>query len=329
MVEASLSARPAISIIMLSYNHGEFMSDAIASALNQNVDLELVVVDDFSTDESRSLSQTWAQKDSRVRVILHERNMGIAATANDGIESARGRYIALASSDDMFKRDSLATVVSLLDSREDIGAAILDAECIDSDNRKLGFRFSDWHGKPPVKEGYFFRYLVKGNFVCTGVVRKSVIEKTGIRFNRALKYVNDWMFWLDLSHSCKFAYLDSPVYRYRIHRSATSTTLTISGGFAADVAVYDMILEKYGRELDPQTKGHILRNMGVNYCLLGDFQKARWCLHLSFKRNRTPITKLMALSLIALSYQMTLFRTYVRLWRHRDPYRILASSRRG
>jgi glycosyltransferase involved in cell wall biosynthesis len=322
---STLRSKPAISIVMLSYNHVKFTSEAIASALDQTVDLEVVIVDDCSDDGSPALIRKWVQKDSRVRALFHDKNLGIAATANDGIESACGRYILLASSDDMLIPSTLACVVSFLDSRQDIGAAILNAECIDSSNRKLGFKFSEWRSKPSLTEGYFFRYLVRGNFVCTGVVRKSVIDDTGIRYNPALKYLNDWIFWLELSHTCKFVYFEQPIYRYRIHPSAASTD---SKGFASDTAAYDIILEKYEKELDPQAKAHILRNMGVDYCFSGDLRKARMCLHESLKANRAPLPKLAVVSLIALSYQTSLFRIFVGVWRHRYPNRILVRWRR-
>ena len=300
MAEIALRSRPAISIVMLSYNNEKFTSDAIASALDQNVDLEVVVVDDCSRDRSPTLIRKWTQKDRRVRGLFHDKNLGIAVTANDGMELARGRFILLVSSDDMLIPNSLACVVSFLDSREDIGAAILNAECIDSRNRKLGFKFSEWRRKPPLSEGYFFSYIVRGNFVCIGVVRKSVIDDTGIRYNPALKYLNDWIFWLELSHTCKFVYFDQPIYRYRIHPNAASAD---TKGFASDTAAYDIILEKYEKELDPQTKAHILRNMGIDYCFSGNLRKARICLHRSLKAYRTPLTKLAVFSLIVLSYQ--------------------------
>lgn len=325
MTEINLRDSPAISIVMLSYNNAEFTSDAIASALDQDVELEIIVVDDFSTDGSPNLIRKWIERDNRVRAIFHDRNLGIAASANDGIESTCGRYIGLASTDDMFKPRTLGNVVKLMDSNEEIGAVILDGECIDSNNRRLGFAFSEWHGKPPVSEGYFFRYLIRGNFVCTGIVRKRIIEATGVRYNRALKYVNDWLFWLELSHSNKFVYFDQPVYRYRIHPNALSAS---SKGFAGDARVYEIILEKYGNELDPQTKGHILRNMGVGYWFMGEFRKARLCLYQSLKAYETPLAKLGVVSLIALSHQMRLMRFWVGLWRQRHPYRILASWRR-
>lgn len=311
---------------MPSYNNDRFISDAISSVLAQPLDLELIIVDDCSTDRSRDIIGSWMRKDSRVKVVFHERNLGIAITANDGIELARGRYIAFASSDDMFIPNSLTNVVSFLDSREDIGVAVLDAECIGSNNSKLGFRFSQWNRKPPISEGNFLCYLVRRDFICTGVIRKSVLERTGIRYDKSLKYANDWMFWIDLSHSCKFAYLDQPVYRYRIHQG--SVTSTKSRDFPTDVAIHDMILKKYDKELDLSTQGLVLRNMGVDYCFLRDFPRARSCLRRCLRMNRAPLAKLLVALLLASSYQMTIFRVFVNIWRHRRPFNIMASIHR-
>jgi teichuronic acid biosynthesis glycosyltransferase TuaG len=316
---------PTLSVIMPSYNNDRFISDAIVSVLAQPLHLELIIIDDCSTDQSRVIIRTWMLKDNRVKAIFHEKNLGIAKTFNDGIGTAKGKYLALISSDDMFKPDALVEIVRILDSRSDCAAAILNAECIDAENRRLSFLFSEWRKKPSLTEGNFFRYLVNGNFVCTGVIRRSAIEKTGIRFNEQLKYLNDWMFWLDLSHSNRFLYLEQPYYRYRIHGAAATANPT---DFSTDAKIHDMILRKYGIELDRSTKSKVLRSMALDYYYLGSSEKARHCLHQSFQMNVRPLGKLMVLLLIILSYQGTLFRFFATLWRHRFPVRILVSRYR-
>ena len=92
---------PLVSVVMPSYNHEKFISEAIESVLGQDFDdLELIIVDDASTDASKQIIQKYEKQDARVRVILHETNCGISKTMNDGIESARGTFKALRNSRD-------------------------------------------------------------------------------------------------------------------------------------------------------------------------------------------------------------------------------------
>src|SRR5665647_2754849 len=99
---------PLVSVVMPSYNHEEFVSESIESVLGQDFDnLELIIVDDASTDSSRQIIQKYAEEDTRIRVILHEANRGIAKTLNDGTEAAKGKFIAIIASDDVWARDKL------------------------------------------------------------------------------------------------------------------------------------------------------------------------------------------------------------------------------
>ncbi|MCW4047203.1 MAG: glycosyltransferase [Candidatus Bathyarchaeota archaeon] len=261
---------PLFSVIMPSYNHEKYVNYAINSVVSQTLkDLELVIVDDFSIDRSRDVIRKWVKKDSRIRAIFHNKNEGIARTLNDGIRNSKGKYVALMASDDMFKRNAFAKVLPLLESK-DYDVAIIDGECIDKDNRRIGLRFSELYRKPSSRNGDFFSDLIKDNFVCTGVVRKNVIDNNRIYYNENLRYLNDWLFWLDLSRVCKFAYVAEPLYYYRLHRSNAH----ISRNIGVDLLkAHDFLLEKYGHDLNQHDKEVLLNHRKLIY---------RKCLNPSF-----------------------------------------------
>ena len=80
---------PLVSVFMKSYNHDRFISEAIESVLRQDFeDLELIIVDDGSTDASRQIIESYERQDHRIRSIFHERNLGITKVVNDGIDAA-------------------------------------------------------------------------------------------------------------------------------------------------------------------------------------------------------------------------------------------------
>jgi glycosyltransferase involved in cell wall biosynthesis len=257
---------PVISVIMPSYNHGKYLAYAINSVLSQEVtDWELIIVDDFSTDNSSDIIHDWIKKDDRIKAIFHTKNEGIARTCNDGIKNAKGNYIAMMASDDMFDENAFKKILRFLDSSQDCSVAIIEGECIDSRNRKTGLLFSDLIRKP--SKQCSFNDLIKNNFICTGIVKKSVLDNNQICYNENLKYLNDWLFWLDLSKVCRFLYIEEPLYKYRIHVPISSR----NKDFADDhLKAYNMILDKYGDSLDDQSKSVLLKNAETSY---------RKCLH--------------------------------------------------
>ncbi len=98
-----------ISIIMAAYNQEKHITRAIKSVLNQSFrDFELIIVDDFSSDYTRNIIQSFANVDNRVKMICHTQNMGQSVTRLTGLASAKGEYITFMDNDDTINSDSLS-----------------------------------------------------------------------------------------------------------------------------------------------------------------------------------------------------------------------------
>ena len=92
-----------VSIITPSYNSAEFIEHTIESVLSQSYEnWEMFIIDDASMDASIDLVASYAEKDPRVKVLKLEKNNGVAAARNIGIEAAKGKYIAFLDSDDLW-----------------------------------------------------------------------------------------------------------------------------------------------------------------------------------------------------------------------------------
>jgi hypothetical protein len=114
-----MNRAPRVSVIVIAFNREAMIGDAIASVLAQNMpDFELIVVDDGSTD--RTVGVVEGIRDPRIRLIVHEKNRGIPAARNSGLEAAAGRYIAWLDSDDLARRDRLAIQADYLDTHPSI-----------------------------------------------------------------------------------------------------------------------------------------------------------------------------------------------------------------
>lgn len=95
-----------VSVITGTYNPGYLIHKFIESVLKQTLtELELIIIDDYSTDGTREVLKEYAKKDSRIKLIFNENNLGISATYNKGLDVAIGEYISLVDSDDFLDLD--------------------------------------------------------------------------------------------------------------------------------------------------------------------------------------------------------------------------------
>lgn len=110
-----MGAPPAVSVVIPTYDRAAVLPRAIDSVLGQTVeDLELLVVDDGSTDRAPDVVAGYA--DDRVRCLRHEQNRGASAARNSGIEAASGDYVAFLDSDDEWLAGKLETQLAVLEA---------------------------------------------------------------------------------------------------------------------------------------------------------------------------------------------------------------------
>ncbi|MEK7224643.1 MAG: glycosyltransferase [Bacteroidota bacterium] len=103
---------PLVSVVMLSYNHARFISSAIESVLNQNLnDLELIIVDDASSDNTVSILEEYSRKDSRVKYFVNEKNLGYNKNFEKAMLLANGDYIAPCDQDDIWAASKIETMM--------------------------------------------------------------------------------------------------------------------------------------------------------------------------------------------------------------------------
>jgi glycosyltransferase involved in cell wall biosynthesis len=122
---------PKVSVIMPVYNAGKYVRESIDSVLSQSLtDLELILVNDCSTDNSREVLESY--RDPRIRILHNERNLGIVGARNRGLAEARGTYVAILDSDDIAYPTRLEKQAAFLDSHPDFGLCGSDYDVIDS-----------------------------------------------------------------------------------------------------------------------------------------------------------------------------------------------------
>ncbi len=215
---------PKVSIIMLSYNYGYYLSNAIESVLNQSYsDYELIIIDDCSDDGSDSIIREYASKDDRIKFFINPKNRGIAFSFNSGLDKCTGQYIGYISSDDIWERNRLEAGVSILDSKPRIHYVHSNLGIIDDKGMFTGQTVHDLYHSPTGKySGNLFDTLIRGNFICFSSLLLRSKTITGININPDLKYLNDWQFLLEISERGNFHYINDALARYRVHSHSTN-----------------------------------------------------------------------------------------------------------
>jgi len=209
--EESMSA-PKMTVIITSYNRARYLREAIASVLNQTFeDLELIVVDDGSTDETPEVVR--AISDRRVR-YLPRPHRGISASLNAGICEARGKYVARLDSDDVWLPEMLSTLVAVLDTRPEIGVAYGSAQAMDATGSLLPHKL----GRAEYFPDDSLRSLIYDDCTCNIalVARRESLARAGI-YDETLIANEDWDMWLRVARSDRFWFVDQVLAYFRVH----------------------------------------------------------------------------------------------------------------
>lgn len=128
-----------VSVILPCHNADAFLESALRSILDQTYrDLEVLAIDDGSTDRTRVVLDRMAAIDPRVRVLINERNLGLIPTLNRGVQEARGAYIARMDADDVALPHRIETQIAHLESHPEMDVVGSSAAYIDAEDRQAG-----------------------------------------------------------------------------------------------------------------------------------------------------------------------------------------------
>jgi glycosyltransferase involved in cell wall biosynthesis len=213
---SSLSGlEPIVSVIMPAYNAAVYIRESIDSILKQSLaDLELIVVDDGSTDGTAELVS--AVVDKRLIYIRHTTNQGVVAARNTAIELARGRYIALLDADDVAAIDRLAKQVAVLDAGyADICAAAHVSWNTETGRKKIGHQYRSDSDIKALLSVYCP--------LCNSAVMAAAAVLKTHRYDEQFRYAEDYELWTRLAMAgLRFVAIDEPLVTYRVYAAQMS-----------------------------------------------------------------------------------------------------------
>jgi len=212
--------KPKVSIIIPVYNVENYLRECLDSIVNQPFkDIEIICIDDGSTDSSYEILEEYAKKEERF-VLFKQENKGAGAARNKGIDIAKGEYLYFLDGDDYLLNDSLENLyLKIYQNNADICLAkqcLLKEEIIE-DTKSLRIDLL------PLKETFIASDIPKKNFqiasigVYTKIYKKDFIKINNINFQN-IKTTNDVYFnFIALILANKITYIDKPVIVYRVN----------------------------------------------------------------------------------------------------------------
>ncbi|MCI1477715.1 MAG: glycosyltransferase [Clostridium beijerinckii] len=204
-----------VSVIMPTYNNSVYIEEALNSLFYQTyTNIEIIVVDDGSTDNTNEVLEKYLDKIKYIRKI----NEGVSSARNLGIDLSKGDYIAFLDSDDLYSRDKIEKQVEMLEQFKDIDIVYNDIDIINENGEYISTLES---------EGV---YTNKNNFLCMMLVRQIIpgpasmmirrkCLEDGIRYNERYSNAEDYDFTLKIALRYKYGYLNKSLYMYRRHSS--------------------------------------------------------------------------------------------------------------
>lgn len=213
---------PKVSIVLSVFNCEKYIKDSIDSVLLQTFDdIELIVVNDGSTDNTRSIISSISDK--RLILIDNEYNEGIFVSRNRAILRSKGEYIAILDGDDVCMPDRIAMQCQVLDENKDIGFLGSHALKIGSNGQLLGYM-----SYPPKTTQEAHRYITNLNLNPiidpTSMFRKDIFISHG-GYSLYLPHSMDFELWCRLlNHNIKMTNIQTPLLKYRVHDKNMSVT---------------------------------------------------------------------------------------------------------
>jgi hypothetical protein len=212
----ALRSVPSFSVVIAAYQVADMIGDAIQSVLDQTrPPLEVIVVDDGSTDEIESAVQPFG---AQVKFLRRE-HRGAAATMNAGVEAASGDYVCFIGADDLFEPERLEALGGLVAARPDIDVVTTDAWL--SLRGEVFRRFND--DTHPFEAKNQRQAILERNFVFghTAVRRARFIEVGG--FDESIRWTSDWELWARMIlGGSAVGSVNEPLAKYRLHEETLS-----------------------------------------------------------------------------------------------------------
>jgi glycosyltransferase involved in cell wall biosynthesis len=273
-----------VSIIMPVYNRETFLNLAIISALSQTYkDIELVIIDDGSTDSSRDIIRKFSNSYPRRIVPLFQEHLGPTVARNNGIKKASGGFIAFLDSDDLLMPGKISRQIDIYSSCPSFSFIYTGYNLIDTNGKEFQRIYPDRYFS-----GNIYKKLwIKDNFISGGtiMVKKNNLHDVGL-FDESLTGAENLDLRIKLSKIGPVGFVNDILYSYRRHDSnLSSNTTSMTANYLNMVANHFGVDGIKNRSLWKSVMSVYFSKEGNRYFALNNYIEAKKHLLLSLKYN--------------------------------------------
>lgn len=211
----NLVKKPIVSVIIPTYNGSLFIDETLTSVLAQSMpDLEIIVVDDASTDNTLKIIQERASLDERIRCFVQKKG-GVSCARNKGIKEARGEYIAFIDHDDLWTVQKLEKQLEVFKKDSRLGLVFSREMIITMDGKPIEIS----SGFARLQRGYIFKDLFCEHFISpsTVLIKREVFQTLEEWFVESMEMAEEVDLFLRISYSWKIDYCDEILAKWRAH----------------------------------------------------------------------------------------------------------------
>lgn len=217
-----------VSVVIASYNHEKYVAEAVQSVLDQTYqDFEIVITDDGSTD--RTVTEIKKITDPRIKLFCFKNNWGACVAKRKCLDEAKGEYIAVLNSDDVFLPDKLEKQVRFLDEHKDIGAVFSYANVIDENGNDFTdnthFYYRTFNRSNRTRFEWLNRFFYKGNCLChpSVLIRNECYKSIGY-YDERYAQLPDFDFWIRLCMKYEIYIIPENLVKFRVRKDEANVS---------------------------------------------------------------------------------------------------------
>ena len=286
---------PTVSVVIPTYNRSKLLREALGSVLEQTYkDLEVIIVDDCSSEQAHLENAKTKELDNRVRYMYRRKNGGVAAARNDGIQMARGRYVAFLDDDNVWSPQKLEKQVQLISLDEDLAVVCSDIVYIDSKGKHLDqvspvrslftsktdlFKLYSggrpWYriGREKLYETVLYGCVLP--LANTALVKRKCLVNVGL-FDERLSGSEDWDLLIRLALCYHFGYIHEALAHVRVHsqhRITDNTKLMCESHIRLFDKIYRAVPDRLRGDFDAHAYQLYFASIS-SFLIRGDFSAA-------------------------------------------------------
>lgn len=219
---------PKISVLLPAYNHAHYLRETIESVLNQTYsDFELLISDDCSTDDTVQVVKSYTDK--RITSVFFEENQGTVRALNHLLRMAKGEYIAVLGSDDVWELNKLEKQLEVLEKDSNLAACFSWATIINQNSDEINdesiFPTNIFNYENRDKAFWLREFYLSGNHFChsSALIRSDIHRQIG-EYNIAYRQLHDMDLWVRLLLQYNLVMINEPLVKYRFISNANNVS---------------------------------------------------------------------------------------------------------